>query len=153
MPQMSYSLGLQYRGRKGWYVSVDANYFGWMFAEVNPVRRTLSTIDLVQYGSDQYNQVMHQEQLKGQFTMDLKGGYSWWLNKSFKNMSEKAKKHNYYIVLNATFSNLTNNRNVVTSDREQLRFDFQQKNIGEFPNKYRYMHGFGYFISLSFRMQ
>lgn len=153
MPQMSYSLGLKYTGKKNWFVSMDFNYFDWMFVEVNPVRRTLAAVDLAPYGSDLYNQILHQEQLKGQFTMDLKGGYNWWLNKSFKNIDTKGKKHDYYLVFNATFSNLTNNQNVVTSGREQLRFDFQQKDINEFANKYRYMHGFGYFISVAFRMQ
>ena len=153
MPQMSYSLGLKYTDKKNWYVSVDFNYFDWMFAEVNPVRRTLQAIDLVPYGSDLYNQIMHQEQLKGQFTMDMKGGYSWFLNNSFKNIDAKGHKHNYYMVFNVILSNLTNNQNVVTSDREQLRYDFQQKNINEFANKYRYMHGFGYFVSVAFRLQ
>ena len=153
MPQMSYSLGLKYTSKKFWYVELDLNYYDWMYAEVNPVRRTLQAIDLVPYGSNQYNQILHQEKLKGQFTMDLKGGYSWFLNKSFKQLNATSKRHNYFIVFNATLSNLTNNRNVVTSDREQLRFDFAQKNVNDFPNKYRYMHAFGYFVSLTFRMQ
>lgn len=152
-PQMSYSLGLKYTGKKNWFVELDLNYFDWMFVEVNPVRRTLQAIDLVPYGSDQYNQIMHQEQLKGQFTMDLKGGYSWLLNRTFKKLDDAKKRHNYYIVINATLSNLTNNQNLVTNGREQLRYDFAQKNINEFATKYRYMHGFGYFISLTFRMQ
>jgi hypothetical protein len=153
MPQMSYSLGLKYTSRKYWFVGVDFNYFDWMFVEVNPVRRTLQAIDLVPYGSALYNQILHQEQLKGQFTMDAKGGYSWLLNNSFKTIDEKGHKHNYYLVFNVVLSNLTNNQNVVTSGREQLRYDFQQKNINEFATKYRYMHGFGYFVSIAFKFQ
>ena len=153
MPQMSYSLGLKYTSKKYWFVGVDFNYFDWMFVEVNPVRRTLQAIDLVPYGSDLYNQILHQEQLKGQFTMDAKGGYSWYLNNTFNAIDAKGHKHNYYLVFNAVLSNLTNNQNVVTSGREQLRYDFEEKNINEFATKYRYMHGFGYFVSVAFKFQ
>jgi hypothetical protein len=150
MPQMSTSLGFRYTSKKYWYATINFNYFDRMYATINPVRRTLDAIDLVPYGSAQYTQIMHQEQMSGQFTMDMTGGYNWFLNKTFKHMGSK---HKYYLNFYATLTNLTNNRNFIINNTEQLRYDFQQKDIAEFANKYRYMHGFGYFVSVAFKFQ
>jgi hypothetical protein len=152
-PQMSYSLGFRYSSPKHWYASVNFNYFDWMYVEVNPIRRTLDAIDLVGYGSAEYTNIMHQERLKGQFTMDLTGGYNWLLNRTFTNIGKGKHPHKYYLDFYANITNLTNNRNFVVSGTEQLRYDFQEKDVNKFATKYRYMHGIGYFVSVSFRMQ
>ena len=153
MPQASGSFGLKYSSRQYWYVGINFNYFDQMYVEVNPVRRTLDAIDLVAYGSAQYTQILHQERLSGQFTMDMNGGYNWLLNKTFKSMDAKGKKHNYYLNFYANLTNMTNNRNFVVNGTEQLRYDYGQNNLDKFATKYRYMHGFGYFVSVAFRMQ
>ena len=151
-PQMAYSLGFRYNSKQNWYLALNLNYFDWMYVEVNPVRRTLDAIDLVPYGSAAYTRIMHQEQLPGQFTMDLSGGYNWYLNKTFPGMDKTKKQHKYYLNFYWNITNLTNNRNFVNYAYEQLRYDFQEKNVDKFATKYRYMHGIGYFVTLAFRM-
>jgi hypothetical protein len=153
MPQVCGSLGFKYSGKKPWYIGINFNYFDQMYVEVNPVRRTLDAVDLVPYGSAEYNQILHQERLSAQFTMDLLGGYNWLLNRTFKNIDAKGKKHSYYLVFYGTVTNLTNNQNVVVAGREQLRYDYGQNNLDKFATQYRYMHGLGYFVSVAFKMQ
>lgn len=153
MPQACASVGFKYTSRQYWFVGINFNYFDWMYAEVNPVRRTLEAVDLIPYGSAEYNDILHQERLKGQFTMDMSGGYNWFLNKTFKGMDAKGQKHKYYLNIYATLTNMTNNTKFVVSAREQLRYDYGQNNLDKFGTQYRYMRGFGYFVSVAFRMQ
>jgi hypothetical protein len=48
---------------------------------------------------------------------------------------------------------MTNNRGFVTSGAEQLRYDYQEKNVNEFATRYRYMRGFGFYLSATFKFQ
>ncbi|MCW3127172.1 MAG: TonB-dependent receptor [Bacteroidetes bacterium] len=149
MPQVSGSLGFKYSSKHYWYVGINFNYFDQMYVEINPIRRTLAAVDLVDYGSAQYNEILHQEKLKGQFTMDMTGGYNLLLNKYIHHMGKYKYSLNFY----GTLTNMANNRNFVINGQEQLRYDYGQNNLDKFGTKYRYMHGFGYFVSVAFRMQ
>jgi hypothetical protein len=71
------------------------------------------------------------------------------LNKVFKLKS----KQRYFIILNASITNLTNNTNFVISANEQLRFDYFDKNTQKFDTRYRYARGIGYFVTINFRLQ
>ncbi len=149
MPQVTGSLGFKYSSPKYWYAAINFNYFDQMYAQINPVRRTTAAVDLVDYGSPEYNAILHQERLKPQFTMDISGGYNLLLNKYIKHMGKYKYNLNFYALL----TNLTNNTNFAVSAQEQLRYDFGQNNLDKFGTKYRYMVGFGYFVSVAFRMQ
>lgn len=148
-PQMAYSLGLRYRSPQYWNLGLNLNYFDGMYVNVSPARRTADAMVNVNPNSETWNNIIDQEKLKGQFTMDLRGGYSWLLNKTFKLKS----KERFYIIFNWTISNITNNTKFVLYANEQLRFDYNEKNTEKFATKYKYARGIGYFISLSFRMQ
>ncbi len=148
-PQLAASAGLRYRSPKFWNVGVNFNYFDWMWVAVNPARRTSNAVSGLDAGSDQWNRIIDQEKLKGQFTMDIRGGYSWLINRTFKLKT----KERFYLIFNATISNVTNNTNFVISANEQLRFDYFDKNPQKFDTRYRYARGIGYFISINFRMQ
>jgi hypothetical protein len=120
-----------------------------MWVEVAPARRTSGAVSGLTENSAEWNAILGQERLKGQFTMDIRGGYSWYMNKTFKIKSS----HRFYLIFNASISNITNNQNLVISASEQLRFDYADKNVDKFGTRYRYARGIGYFISLNFRMQ
>lgn len=150
-PQLASTFGLRYRGKQFYTVGVNFNYYDWMYVEVNPARRTETAVDLVPYQSEQWYKIINQEKLKGQFTMDLNGSYSLMLNKHIKAMNKT--KYKYFININATITNLTNNRNFVSSAYEQARFDFDNANPDKFPTKYRYLNGIGFYIGLNFRLQ
>lgn len=147
-PQLATTVGINYRAPQFWFAGVNFNYFDWMWVSVNPARRTESAVDLAEPNSVAYNNIINQERLKGQFTMNISLGYSWLLNNNFHNLKKR-----YFLVFNAQITNVTNNKNLVTSSYEQLRFDYNEKNVNKFPNKYYYGYGTSYFVSVAFRMQ
>lgn len=147
-PQMAMTMGLNYRDPKFWFVSVNFNYYDWMWLDFNPSRRTEGAVDLINPESAQFAGIVNQQRLKGQFTMDIFGGYSWLLNNQFKDLKKR-----HFLIFNVGISNVTNNRNFVTGGFEQLRFDYVDKDINKFPAKYYYMYGTTYFISIAYRMQ
>ncbi|MEY3342763.1 MAG: hypothetical protein RL090_447 [Bacteroidota bacterium] len=146
-PQSAYTIGLNYRAKKFWFVNLNFNYFDNTYLDFNPARRTAAAIDLVPEGSEQWNSILNQQKTDGQFTVDFFGGKSWKLNDKFK-----AIKRNTFLVLNAGVSNITNNTSLVTGGFEQLRFDFTEKNPDAFAPKYFYSFGTTYFINLILRI-
>ncbi|MFN8283967.1 MAG: TonB-dependent receptor [Chitinophagales bacterium] len=152
IPQQAYTLGLNYRSKKFWYVSANVNFFDRFYTEFAPTHRTERATELVPYQSDQWYGIVNQERYnkKGQWTLDLSGGYSWRLKSTFRKMSGK-NAGKYYLVLNSGISNLTNNKKFIVSGREQLRFDYTEKNATKFANKYTYAYGINFYLNLTFR--
>jgi hypothetical protein len=146
-PQSAYTLGLNYRAKKFWFVNLNFNYFDNNYVEFNPARRTQSAVDLVPSGSDQWNSILEQEKLEAQFTVDLFGGKSWKLNNYFKNM-----KRNTFFLINVGVSNILDNQELVSGGFEQLRYDFTDRDPNSFPSKYFYGFGRTYFVNLILRM-
>lgn len=146
-PQSAYTLGLSYRAKRFWFVTLNFNYYDNTYIDFNPARRTEAAIDLVPEGSDQWNQIINQEKTDSQFTMDFFGGKSWKLNNYFKSM-----KRNSFLVLNVGVSNLTDNQDLITGGFEQLRYDFTGKDPDSFAPKYFYGFGRTYFINLILRI-
>ncbi len=146
-PQNAYTLGLNYRAKKFWFINLNFNYYDNTYIDFNPARRTELAVDLVPEDSEQFKNITEQEKTDGQLTIDFFGGKSWKLNKYFANM-----KNNTFLVLNVGVSNLTNNKNLITGGYEQLRFDFENKNPDSFAPKYFYSFGTTYFVNLILRM-
>lgn len=144
-PQEAYSLGVTYRSPKYWHISLTGNYFDQMWLDINPIRRTAQAVDGLVKDGDQWNSILAQQQFDAQYTLDCFGGYSWKLPKSW------GFKKNTFLVINLGVSNLLNNRSIVTGGFEQLRFDFNEKNINKFPPKYYYAYGINYFLSTTIR--
>ncbi|MFN8266395.1 MAG: TonB-dependent receptor [Chitinophagales bacterium] len=152
IPQQAYTLGLSYRSKKFWYVGANVNFFDRFYTEYAPTHRTARAVDLVPYPSDQWNSIINQQRYnkKGQWTLDLSGGYSWRLKSTFRNMKGK-NAGKYYLVLNAGISNVTNNKKFIVNAREQLRFDYAEKNPDKFPTKFSYAYGTNFFLNITFR--
>lgn len=152
IPQQAYTLGLSYRSKKFWYVGANVNFFDRFYTEYAPTHRTERAVDLVPYQSDQWNSIINQQRYnkKGQWTLDLSGGYSWRLKSTFRNMKGK-NAGKYYLVLNAGISNVTNNKKFIVNAREQLRFDYAEKNPNKFPTKFSYAYGTNFFLNVTFR--
>ena len=141
-PQEAYSFGIHYRSKKYWYVGLSGNYFNQMWSNFNPVRRTVSGVSNATYGSQTWNDILKQEQLPGQFILDLNAGYSWKLPSNWLNRFT-------LLLVNMNISNLTNNKNLVTYAGEQLRFDNGAPT--EFPPKYSYAYGLTYALNVTLR--
>jgi hypothetical protein len=152
IPQQAYTLGLFYRSPKYWYLGMNVNFFDRFYTEYAPTHRTERAVELVPYQSEQWNSIVNQERYnkKGQWTLDMSGGYSWRLKSTFKKMDGK-NAGKYYIVLNSGISNLTNNKKFIVSGREQLRFDYTDKDANKFPTKYTYAFGINFYLNLIFR--
>ena len=146
-PQLASSIGLNYRSPQFWFLTLNLNYYDWMWLDFSPARRTEAAVELVEPESEQWHNILDQERLKGQFTMDLFAGYSWRLNNNFHDL-----KSNLYLVFNVGITNLTNNRQFITGGFEQTRFDYRFSNADKFPSRYFYGYGTTYFINVTFRM-
>ncbi|HQQ93945.1 MAG TPA: TonB-dependent receptor [Bacteroidia bacterium] len=135
-PQNVLGLNYRYTSARHWFAGLSVNYFDKIFVDLNPERRTREAIE--KYLSDEsvlYKAILEQEELPSYAVVNASAGKSWqW-------------KRKYALNLNAMIYNLLNNTNIITSGSEQLRWD--KNDIGKFPNKYTYMQGTGFLISLS----
>ena len=145
-PQQAYTIGLDYRSPKFWFVNVNFNYFDKMYLNFNPIRRTADAVSGVVEGSDQWHQILDQTELKSQYTLDAFAGYSWLMNRKFNQLKKRT-----FLVFNVGVNNILDNRNIVSGGYEQLRFDFAEKNTEKFPDKRFYAYGVNFFASVGIR--
>ncbi|HNU87624.1 MAG TPA: TonB-dependent receptor [Ferruginibacter sp.] len=145
-PQQAYTIGLDYRSPRFWFVNVNFNYFDKMYLSVNPIRRTEAAVSGVTEGSELWNKIVDQISLKPQYTLDLFAGYSWLMNRKFHNLKKRT-----FLVFNVGVNNILDNRNIVSGGFEQLRFDFTGKNVDKFPERRFYAYGVNYFASMGIR--
>jgi hypothetical protein len=145
-PQEAYTVGLNYRSRKYWYVNVNFNYFDQMWLDFNPLRRTYAAVEGVDPTSAQWHSIIDQTKLKAQYTLDAFAGYSWLMNNRFKGLKKRT-----FMLFNVGVNNILNNTNIVSGGYEQLRFDFQNKDVNKFPSKSFYAYGLNYFASVGIR--
>ena len=136
MPQTVGSIGLKYNSPKYWWISVNANYFADYYLAVNPTNHTAETYAGL-YEDDYRTQLLlNQKKLDNAFTLDLYGGKSW-------------RVKDYTILLNVSVNNVLNNKDIVLYGYEQLRSDYDDPE--RFPEKYSYLYGTNFFISLTVR--
>jgi hypothetical protein len=145
-PQSAYSLGFNYRSKQYWYATMNLNYFDRNYVDVNPDRRTAEAVDLLEPGTQLYNQITGQEKLPSAFTVDISAGKSFLLSKYNKQIPR-----NTYLNIYAGISNLLDNKDIRTGGFEQLRYDFTDNNPSKFPTKYFYGLGRNFNINISLR--
>lgn len=148
-PQKAYTFGVHYSGKDYWFANLNFNYFEDVWIDFYPERRTLAAVatvpnptytnQVVEQGSNLWREIIEQERAPGAFTMDFFGGKSWKINDLF-------------IYLNLGVTNILDKQDFITGGYEQFRFDFEDKNVGRFPNRYFYSYGRTYFLSLAFRI-
>ncbi|HNP99453.1 MAG TPA: TonB-dependent receptor, partial [Bacteroidia bacterium] len=102
--------------------------------------------DLVDAGSANWQQILQQEKVDGQFTMDASAGWSWRMNNKIKSLKRPA-----YLVLNTGVTNILNNKDLINGGYEYSRFDTQNKDVNKFPSKYTYSYGTTFFASVTLR--
>lgn len=135
-PETVASLGIKYNSPKYWWVSLNANYMANMYFDVNPYNHTEEGMLHYAQGDIRIEDVLRQTPMKPAFTLDFYGGFS----KRYKG---------YYFLVNVSVNNLLNNKNTILYGYEQLRFNANNPDM--FPDKYSYMYGLNYFISLTVR--
>ena len=135
-PETVASLGIKYNSPKYWWVSLNANYMANMYFDVNPYNHTEEGMLHYAQGDIRIEDVLRQTPMKPAFTLDFYGGFS-------------RRYKGYYFLVNVSVNNLLNNKNTILYGYEQLRFNANNPDM--FPDKYSYMYGLNYFISLTVR--
>lgn len=144
-PQTAMSAGVFYRAKKFWTVSLTANYFANNYIDFNPARRTVAGVELLEEGSVRES-IIDQQKADGQFTLDFFGSKSWRVSDFIDGF-----RRNTFVVLNLGVSNIFDNQDMVVTGFEQLRFDYEGKNINKFPPRYYYGFGRTFFASVIVR--
>jgi hypothetical protein len=145
-PQQAYTVGLNYRSRKYWYVNVNFNYFDQMYLQASPVRRTEAAVNGLDPSSALWHSIVDQTKLSPQHTLDAFAGYSWLMNNRFKGLHKRT-----FLLFNLGVNNILNNTEIVSGGFEQLRFDYAEKNVDKFPPKKFYAYGINFFASIGLR--
>ena len=135
-PETVASLGIKYNDPKNWWVSLNGNYMANMYFDVNPYNHTKHGMAHYAQGDIRIEDVLNQTPMKPAFTLDFYGGFS----KRYKG---------YYFLFNVSVNNILNNKSTILYGYEQLRFNANNPDM--FPDKYSYMYGINYFISLTVR--
>ena len=135
-PESVASLGIKYNSPKYWWVSLNGNYMANMYFDVNPYNHTEEGMSHYAQGDIRIEEVLNQTPMKPAFTLDFYGG-----------MSKRYK--GYYFLLNVSINNILNNKSAILYGYEQLRFNANNPEM--FPEKYSYMYGTNFFVSLTVR--
>ena len=135
-PETVASLGIKYNSPKYWWVSLNGNYLANMYFDVNPYNHTEEGMLHYAQGDIRIEEVLRQVPMKPAFTLDFYGGFS-------------RRYKGYYFLFNLSVNNLLNNKSTILYGYEQLRFNANNPDM--FPDKYSYMYGLNYFISLTVR--
>ena len=109
-PQKAYSLGVEYRDPKFWWIGLSGNLLTENYIDIAPYRRTVNFIRNVQSEVTEASlrEVLKQDRISDQFMMNLNVG------KSFKFGS-------YYLGTSLTINYLLDNKKYITGGFEQLR--------------------------------
>jgi len=137
-PQFVATSGLRYNSNKFWFLNLNVNYFDKYYMSFNPERRTEQAIENLGSDDPLIAQITEQYKFDSGFTIDLSFYKSW-------------KIKNNFIAFNIGINNILNNTNTRSGGFEQMRYDFETKNLDKFQPKYFYAYGRNYFAMLSYR--
>lgn len=142
-PQQAYNLGIDWAAPHMWFFNINASWMGDSYVDLAPIRHEAMP-DLWQAFESQseldakVKEITNQEKLKDCFVVNVSVGkviYTSWGS----------------ININVSVNNLLNNRNIQTGGYQQGRFDYDNFNVGKFPNKYYYAQGIRAFVNLGIR--
>ncbi len=136
-PQVVTGIGYRYNNKNQWFVGLNLNYFDQIYVEANPDRRTEEAAGKFQSNETELSaKIVAQEKLPAYYLVNAVAGKSFRLKKK------------YPLNLNLSINNLLNNKNILVSGFEQLRWD--ASDINKFPTKYYYQQGFSFLIAANF---
>ena len=171
-PQLALNVGLDFRGPKNWFASVDFNYYDRLYLSMNPMYRTqylaqelMRIYDFQNLESGRQkayvvgiiDEIRQQEELGHAFTLSASIGKNWYI------------KYKYTLGFSLQVNNILNNQTIRTGGYEQMRlnkisdpiifpnaeegFSIIQKptTYSRFDSKYFYMNGLNYYLNIYFR--
>jgi hypothetical protein len=148
-PQQAFSLGLEYRNPKYWWLGANLNYLAQTFIDISPIARTsvfftnpASGFPFPEATEERAKVLLQQEELSPILLINLVGGKSW-------------RIFNKNLNLFCSINNILDN-SFKTGGYEQARnANFRQRDqdvssgTPNFGNKYFYGYGRTYFVTLS----
>ncbi|MBK9254185.1 MAG: TonB-dependent receptor [Saprospiraceae bacterium] len=140
-PQSAGTFGINYNNPRFWFVNVNFNLFGNNYLDFNPDRRTSLGVDGInpQEEEELFFKVIDQEKLPGAYTIDVFMGKSWRIGRQ------------YFLNVNLNVANVLNRTDFITGGFEQLRFDYENKDVNRFPPRYFYAFGANYNLNIALR--
>lgn len=161
-PQTAVNVGLNYRGPRSWFASVDFNYYDRIYLSMNPARRTTATYSTIlrpgetaqlpgRVKMEALNALRGQENLDPAFTLSLSVGKNWYIRNSGQ------------LGFSLSVNNLLNDQAIRTGGYEQMRLSRRTyvNKVGQsdqpvqyyvpFDSKYFYLLGTTYYLNLYFR--
>ena len=144
-PQQVFSIGATYRSPHYWFINVSANYYNDLWVDMSPVRREYRATSGAVYQSDQWKQIIQQEELPAGYFINLYGGYSWKIPRNW------GLKKPAFVNFSISINNVLNNMQMIAGGYEQLRYDFKYYDPMAFSNKYRYAIGANYRVAIAIR--
>ena len=172
-PQFAVNVGLDFRGPKNWFASVNFNYYDKLYLSMNPAYRTEnaiapykriflaenSTDEQIAWALTEMKKMRAQEYLGNAYTLSASVGKNWYIGRK------------YTLGFSAEVKNILNNQKIKTGGYEQMRM---RKTRGQgyslaandsyvhtshptttyytrFDSKYFYMLGTTCFVNVYFR--
>jgi hypothetical protein len=146
-PQEAYSIGLNYRSPKFWFVNVNFNYFDQMWLGFDPLRHSSLATDNLQGYPDKLAKILQQTKLKNQSTLDAFAGWSWLMNNKFKGLKKRT-----FMTFSLGVNNILNNRSIISGGYEQLRLSFDPNQAEDiFQPKLFYAYGLNFSANIGLR--
>lgn len=157
-PQLAFNVGLDYRGPRNWFASVNFNYYDNIYLSMNPLYRTdgvikyyvdvltnpMSTTDQQISAAGSIEKIRAQEKFDSAYTLSLSVGKNWYIHRQ------------YMLGFSLEVKNLLNNQDIRTGGYEQMRMSKTRSKTGDdvysrFDSKYFYMFGTTYYLNVYFR--
>jgi hypothetical protein len=149
MPQQAYSLGIEYRDPKFWWIGANANYLDDSYVEVDPLIRTNnffmqpggSGVSYPEVTEDRARQLLSQEKFDSFMLVNLTGGKSWRIHGN--TLGFFASVNNIFDVTYKT-GGFEQARN---ANYRELNMDYAS-GTRSFGSKYFYGYGRTYFVNV-----
>ena len=163
-PQLALNVGLDFRGPKNWFASINFNFYDKLYLSMNPAYRTdnavkpfvqvltseSSSVEQKAWASGQIKTMRAEEELGHAYTLAASLGKNWYIGRK------------YTIGFSAEVKNLLNNKNIRTGGYEQMRMRKVRGTMPgqsnpsttfytHFDSKYFYMLGTTCFVNVYFR--
>jgi len=139
-PQLASMIGIEYRGRRGWWAGVDLAYYDFSYISKNPRRRMNDVTDGLT-GEDLQN-MTRQKRFTPGFVLNANAG-NWW----------SLQNRRYQLGVMFSVSNILNNQSMQSGGFEQsrLRYDRERDRYHPFAPRLFYMPGTSFFLNVFFR--
>lgn len=134
-PQEAYTWIVNYRNENYFQAGFSIAAFRRHYLGINPIRRTFDALEFIDRSSQAFTEIFNQKVWPTQIHADVQFSKSWriktpWSIKPYTN-----------ITVQGSIQNLLDNRNILQSGYEQMRFDLSERNPHAFPHRFLFVPG------------